>query len=232
MDQNPLENQQQQVTTSEQTPLSTGTKPARNKTLIYITIIAILLISSLMAWLVFGHNKSPNNNESSSNKSSHSTLSPSATPETNPTQASVVMTNICVTKSEAESEGFNIDFDARGTIGSTTIFFKPDSSEYIDEFSAPGLASAIYTPIANFYKSHAAKAFTINITPMTNQASQDAAGIKLAADRAEVAKRELIAQGVPSDRIIINTARYGLGVEETARNVIVEIVGKSDCIDS
>lgn len=91
------------------------------------------------------------------------------------------------------------------TISLLTFFFEADSAQS----AFPDLAKRDVATIANLYKKHADKKFTIELQGSTSESSTSSTGTKLANERAAKVKNDLVANGVPEARITVVAPKIG-----------------------
>lgn len=112
---------------------------------------------------------------------------------------------------------------------SLTMFFEPDSSVYVADFTSQ--QNTDLDKLGSWTKQHAAKKFHIEITAKVQQAGLTDDGAALATQRAQKVQQDLLSRGAPADKIRIMPHQAEPGNDENAqqsrRNVNVTIMG--DC---
>lgn len=98
-------------------------------------------------------------------------------------------------------------------------FFKPDSTVY----NYPDISAKLNNKLKDLYTANSSKSFSYRLAGKVQESSTTASGVKLSNDRSQKVKSDLVALGVPADRIVVaepskSTATYQDGSE---RNVDV-----------
>jgi outer membrane protein OmpA-like peptidoglycan-associated protein len=108
------------------------------------------------------------------------------------------------------------------------FYFKADSAAYDPSYSTKDLS---LREAVNLYKSNSTKAFTFSLRGSVNEASPSAVGTQLAIDRSNAVKADLVAQGVPADRITVDAPESGTTADSATafRTVALRVVVPTDC---
>lgn len=132
----------------------------------------------------------------------------------------------CLTPDDATYFGSYRPDDVFAFFVSDNVFFTADSTNY----QYPNSISGKYAKFGQFASAASNAGYTIELVGATKEASVTNQGALLANQRAEKVKTELIAVGVPSERIIIvNNPSYTQPDGDWARNVTIKIIADSNC---
>lgn len=110
----------------------------------------------------------------------------------------------------------------------SAIFFQPDSTAY--NFS--NQMTEQLAKIGTFYENNKNKAFTIHLVGKVKESAASAVGEKLAHDRVEKVKADLVALGIPADRFVEDTPTRSAASDSSERNVNMSIHKKLNCTEN
>lgn len=138
----------------------------------------------------------------------------------------------CLTSADFRRSGYTHVKDGyfvleNGKFDFRSIFFKPDSTAYEYETSNVEMAK-----LGLLYKFNTDKQFSIELVGQTYEANKSSEGTKLALERANRIKRELISQGIPEDRIVVSEptiANHDSSDNTADRHVRIYIVAPQTC---
>lgn len=121
------------------------------------------------------------------------------------------------------------DLEDTTYLNGMTIFFEADSSSV---YSFPEQVPKDYDEFANFYTIYGAKTFNYHLRASTYESTTSNTGQKIAEERANKVKNELISRGVPADRIIIEEPTVSTYDPEAMRNVALDLRNSNACLKS
>lgn len=138
----------------------------------------------------------------------------------------------CLTSKDLANAGYaELDLYHDGESGLVSIehmFFLPDSTEY--KYTI--IADKYLQQVADIYLQNKNKSFTLTISGKVHESTTSEVGRKLANDRANKVKNDLVAKGVPADIINIGeptNATSGSSDSTSDRNVSIYIKPSDEC---
>lgn len=108
------------------------------------------------------------------------------------------------------------------------VYFEPDSTAYNSKFTKS--TEVIAEEEFEFYQKTSAKDYQFTITASTSESSVSESGQQLAEARASKVRDEMIARGIPSERITILPAVRGLAGGDLTRYVYMGVRVPPTCV--
>lgn len=189
-------------------------------------VVAIILSSLVLIGLIgLAYTMIVNN---STNRTTRLPSDQQTTQKTNGSES----TTACVTVGDLK-DFFDVEIPAVNLEESTylngiTVFFEADSSVY----SYADQTLEHYDKYAGFYTTYNKKNFNYYLRASTYESAASETGQKVAQERADKVKSELVSRGVPAERIIIDESTVSTYDPESMRNVSIDLRNSETCVKS
>ena len=142
-------------------------------------------------------------------------------------QGSATKATKCLTSADFRRSGYTHVKDGyfvleNGKFNFRSILFKPDSTQY-----QRGTSNVEMAKLGVLYKFNTDKRFSIELVP--NETGEDS---KLALERADKIKRDLVSNGIPEDKITVSeptVANHDNSNDTADRNVTIYFVAPQKC---
>ncbi len=152
----------------------------------------------------------------------------SNTPPPSSSQPAVCLTDADVSDS-LNTTGSDNTYEGYRVYPVDTYFFQADSTAY----AYPDQQPKLIQKVADWYKVNSDKNFTIQLRGMTKEESNSSTGYQLATDRVKKIADELIAAGIPANRIKSSEPKYSAQFSDgTSRNVDIDLRTPLPCTNT
>ncbi len=214
--------------------------PKKSKLWLWITlsIVGVLAITGIVVAIVLVSSKSTPSKQDTDISRKESTKSKDSKDDKNSNDKNekkelAKVNSKCLTSADFRKAGYGYMEDghfilAKGKFSLNGIFFNPDATQYTYE----NAVGSEFAKLGELYKSNSHKEFSIDLVGQTHEASSTSEGSKLALERANKVKQDLIKQGIPGDKIIVSdptVSNYGSNDNTADRNVRIYIVAPQEC---
>ena len=205
--------------------------PKKSKLWLWITlaIVGVLVIVGIIVTIIIVSNSSTSSSDTTTSRQRATKPDKNNDNEENEDkqQGSATKATKCLTSADFRRSGYTHLKDGyfvleNGKFNFRSILFKPDSTQY-----QRGTSNVEMAKLGMLYKFNTDKQFSIELVP--NETSE---GSKLALERADKIKHDLVSNGIPEHKITVSeptVANHDNSNDTADRNVTIYVIAPQKC---